>query len=169
MAGSKADKVETVKGKFGTYVIKENVGHGGNGEVFAIDIQDRTDIAVNLDASDGYVLKKLKKMDGYKPDERVKREKRFQREIDAVCNKLQDLNGIIPILDSSFENPENNDSYQWYLMPQARKFEYTKYSVKEITYFFLQVAETIAVLHDRGMSHRDIKPNNLLIYNNRLC
>lgn len=169
MAGSKADKAENVKGKFGTYVIKGNVGHGGNGEVFAIDIQDRTNLAVNLNASDGYVLKKLKKMEGYKPDERVKREKRFQREIDVVCNKLQDLNGIIPILDSSFENPENDDPYQWYLMPQARKFEYTKYSVKEITYFFLQVAETIAVLHDRGMSHRDIKPNNLLIYNNRLC
>ncbi len=169
MAGSKADKVENVKGKFGTYVIKDNIGHGGNGEVFAIDIQDRTNLAVNLKASGGYVLKKLKKMDGYKPDERAKREMRFRREIDAVCNKLMDIDGIVPILDSSFENPENNDPYQWYLMPQAKKFEYTKYSVKEITYFFLQVAETIAVLHDRGMSHRDIKPNNLLIYNNRLC
>ena len=169
MAGSKADKVETVKGKFGTYVIKDNVGHGGNGEVFAIDIQDRTDLAVNLDAADGYVLKKLKKMDGYKPDERVKREKRFRREVAVVCDKLQDLNGIIPILDSSFENPENNDQYQWYLMPKARNFDYARYSVKEITVYFLQVAETIAAFHHRGMSHRDIKPNNLLIYNNRLC
>lgn len=169
MAGSKADQVETVKGKSGTYVIKDNVGHGGNGEVFAIDIQDRTNLVENLVASDGYVLKKLKKTDGYKPDERAKREKRFRREIDAVCNKLQDINGIIPILDSSFENPENNDPYQWYLMPQARNFEYARYSVKEITVFFLQVAETISALHHRGMSHRDIKPNNLLIYNNRLC
>lgn len=57
MAGSKADQVETVKGKSGTYVIKDNVGHGGNGEVFAIDIQDRTNLVENLVASDGYVLK----------------------------------------------------------------------------------------------------------------
>lgn len=169
MAGSKADKAENVKGKFGTYVIKGNVGHGGNGEVFAIDIQDRTELAVNLDPSDGYVLKKLKNMDGYKPDERVKREKRFQREIDVVCNKLQDLNGIIPILDSSFENSNINYPYQWYLMPRAMKFKPEEYSVEEVIHMFLQVAETISVLHHNGMSHRDIKPHNLLVYNKRLC
>lgn len=56
MAGSKGGKVEEVREKFGTYVItKELLGGGGNGEVFAIDIQDKTDLAVSLDGFDGYV------------------------------------------------------------------------------------------------------------------
>lgn len=113
MAGSKGAKVEKVRGKFGTYVIKkERLGGGGNGEVFAIDIQDKTDLAVSLDAFDGYVLKKLKIRKNDTADDRAKREKRFQREITVVSNKLKDIDGIIPILDSSFENTNFACPYQ---------------------------------------------------------
>lgn len=79
MAGSKGGEVENVKGKFGTYVIKQgHLGDGGNGEVFAIDIQNKTELSVNLNASDGYVLKKLKIIKKQSPNIRAKREKRFQ-------------------------------------------------------------------------------------------
>lgn len=170
MAGSKADKAENVKGKFGTYVIKQGtLGEGGNGEVFAIDIQDRTDVEVNLDASVGYVLKKLRQREKQSPNKQAKRKKRFQREIDVVCKRLKDIIGIIPILDSSFENTDTDYPYEWYIMPRAIEFDASKYSVEEIINMFLQVAETISVLHHMGMAHRDIKPHNLLVYNKRLC
>lgn len=168
MADSENHEGKSIKGKYGTYFIRKNLGKGGNGKVYAVDIKEKTHEG-NLLSSDRYALKILKNMEGYEEDKRKKRLERFKREAETVCQKLEDIDGIVPILDSSFENEKNEYSFQWYLMPRANEFKYKTFSTEEIISLFLQIAETISRIHQRGFSHRDIKIDNLLIYHNRLC
>lgn len=161
-----ADSNKRFSGKYGTYALIDKIGSGGNGEVYNVDIENKTS---DIPIAEEYVLKLLVLKPQMKSDEKERREKRFRREVEVVSTKLRNINGVIPILDSSYENEENTDSSHWYLMPKAQKFLPNDYSLEEKTEKMFQVAETICELHKINLSHRDIKPDNLLIYNNRLC
>ena len=57
MAGTKLkvlQKGTTIRGKFGTYIIKEKLGRGGNGEVFEVDIKNSN---IGLAKCDSYAIK----------------------------------------------------------------------------------------------------------------
>ena len=61
MAGTKLkvlQKGTTIRGKFGTYIIKEKLGRGGNGEVFEVDIKNSN---IGLAKCDSYAIKILNK------------------------------------------------------------------------------------------------------------
>ena len=45
---------DTIEGKYGTYILKEKLGSGGNGTVFAIEVNESSDDIPFC--SDGYVI-----------------------------------------------------------------------------------------------------------------
>lgn len=92
---------------------------------------------------------------------------RTTREID-ILKRESNFEGIIPIIDS---NIVNND-YAWYTMPISNPVDITSFSrrnIVEIVKDLKFVAETLKKLHEKNIYHRDIKPQNLLYLNNKLC
>lgn len=105
---------------------------------------------------------------------------RFRREIDAmldIANK--EVIGILPIVESNLEE-------LWYVMPIAKSVRsiIEDYAKKQKTANppstyqkdilegldgFIQLAETLKQIHSLGYVHRDIKPDNLYVYDGRWC
>lgn len=127
------------------------LGSGGNGDVTKI---------ANNETGEEFALKILRRIqdDTYQ---------RFKNEVNIVtaCR----IEGIMPITSSFLpENPR--ESKPWYIMPLAKPF--TSFiegkSFSQIVKFFIPLAETLEKLHMREIYHRDIKPDNFLIYNERI-
>lgn len=127
------------------------LGSGGNGDVTKI---------ANNETGEEFALKILRRVqdDTYQ---------RFKNEVSIVtaCR----IEGIMPITSSFLpENPRENKP--WYIMPLAKPF--TSFiegkSFSQIVESFIPLAETLEKLHMREIYHRDIKPDNFLIYNERI-
>lgn len=169
-----------IKGMLGTYKLMKDIGGGGNGTVFPVEVLSRDQASSEkqppekqlpqkqLPEGESFVIKILKT--GFRSDEeREKREKRFEREIETVCGIQNGLDGIIPIYDASVFLEERGE-FTWYLMPRASKYYFWKIqSTEEKLKDMRDIGECIAQLHKRNLVHRDIKPQNLLVYNNRVC
>lgn len=163
MAGSKSkvpQKGSEIKGKLGIYRIKEELGHGGNGVVFEVDVKCPS---IRLTKCDSYAIKILNLADIRTKKERDKRYKRFQDEIKSVREIQNGIEGIIPVLDTSFDVDEKSE-FDWYLMPKASEYYFKDRSLKSKLLDMKQLACTIAELHGREYMHRDIKLANLLWY-----
>ena len=132
------------------YTKIKKLGEGGNGEVILVS---------NIKTKKEYALKYLYKITSEK-------KVRFQTEIKLLTNTCKGIVGIIPVVDHS-------SNELWYVMEVATPiFKYinlNKLSLKDIVIGMIQLCETLEVLHSRGISHRDIKPDNILYYNNRFC
>lgn len=92
---------------------------------------------------------------------------RTTREID-ILKREHNFEGIIPIIDS--EIVDNN--YAWYTMPISTPIDITEFSKRTILDIVTDlkfVAETLKKLHEKNIYHRDIKPQNLLYLDNKLC
>ena len=132
------------------YTLIREIGKGGNAKVYE---------AKNIDSQEVVALKRLEKREHEK-------EERFLNELHVMTGYASSIPGIIPILDQSAE-------HFWYTMPIAtlameEMAEVSIWTPKEIISAFLQLAETLSTLHEQGISHRDIKPGNIYIYNSRL-
>lgn len=128
----------------------KTLGNGGNACV--ILVQDKN--------GNQFALKPLNK----EYISRTDKQERFLREVDVMKNKLGDLQGVIPVIDSC----ENG---YWYIMPVANKSMdvIKEMGLEQRINAFLVIAETLKIIHSRKISHRDIKPANILYFENHFC
>jgi serine/threonine protein kinase len=153
-------RTEPKKGdQFNEWEILEdsNIGRGGNGSVYKVG-NKRGEIAV---------IKFLHVFENNK-QKQAQRYGRFRNEI-AVLNQIKDVEGVLPIKDFSLPKDLSKGS-AWYVMPLAipLKEHILGKSPKEKLIIILEVAKILAQLHEREISHRDIKPDNILILGDRL-
>ena len=152
---AKKSNYEDWRGKYNELKDRAPV-EGGNGKVYFV-----------RKSGEELALKQLKESfarNGGKTSSEKKR--RFRREIQIVKSLAKDLPNVIPIYDYSDEN-------FWYVMPIAEgimeHMTESKNRLIDATNFVLELAETLSRLHDRGVCHRDIKPDNIYFYKGRCC
>jgi len=134
----------------GGWKLSYRLGKGGNGDVWSVKKGD-----------DSRAIKLLKNI-------REPVYKRFLSEVSALLNN-QDIDGVIPIIDSSLPDTIKRD-IPWFVMPVASKFSQWREGKEtlQIVEGMLELAKTLATLHEREVHHRDIKPANILYLNDRL-
>ena len=132
-------------------VKRGGLGSGGNGDVRKV---------MNRETNELVALKILSN-DAQKDQEK---RLRFEDEIRTMVAVGPNNAGVIPILDYSLEEC-------WYTMPIAEKIEGKCVDIDKTVDAIIQIAETLVQLHALGYAHRDIKPMNMLYYNERfvLC
>ena len=154
----------TVSGRYGQYLVKNRIGKGGNGVVFAVDVIDGGE---SLPSKYEYAIKFLT-VSSEDENEAEKRRRRFEKEIREVLSFQDNVNGIIPIYDSSIFC-EGQQEIMWYLMPKAEKYDPQNLSVLQKLEHMQRLGKCIMQLHKLGYAHRDIKPKNLLVLEGEVC
>lgn len=127
---------------FGNWKLIKELAHGGNSVVWTVENQLTTE---------QHVIKLLKK-------EHDTARKRFLDEIKIVTEN-QDNGGVMRILDQA----NSDDQDLWYVMPKMQtlnKYLADKPSIVKVN-AVLEIAKVLSELHKKGVSHRDIKPQNL--------
>ena len=131
------------------YYKEELLGKGGNARVFLVSEKE---------TGNKYALKQLVKND-------YKKIKRFKREIQASLKLMSQGVNVIPIIKYDLRG-------YWYIMPVGMNIkeylEKKELNIQEIVKAVIQIAETLERMHENGISHRDVKPENILMCNNKL-
>lgn len=142
-------KTKFKKGQeFGKWKLSQFIGAGGNGEVWQARLLN--------DASKIVAIKLLKRInkEGYT---------RFKDEV-KVLTENKNINGLLQIIDCYL--PENlKGQMPWYSMPLATPLmkAIKDKSPEQIVDVIMSVSETLTELHSKNISHRDIKPGNILV------
>ena len=145
-------------------LVGNKLGCGGNGEVYSVAVESAGD---SLSAGNDFVVKILV-VNSCDEKELKKRKDRFKKEITEVIRFQEKVTGIIPIYDASILTCSDSDIL-WYIMPFAERYVPKHYSVSQRLEQMLKLGNCIKQIHDLGFAHRDIKPRNLLLWNNSIC
>lgn len=137
----------------GRYEIHEIIGVGGMAVVYkAYDNIDRKIVAVKI----------LK--DEFLTNEEFKR--RFKNESKAIA--VLSHPNIVKVLDVSF-----GDRLQYIVMEYVEGITLKEYieqqgrvKIREALYFVMQILRALQHAHDKGIVHRDIKPQNIMLISN---
>lgn len=137
----------------GRYEIHEIIGVGGMAVVYkAYDNIDRKIVAVKI----------LK--DEFLTNEEFKR--RFKNESKAIA--VLSHPNIVKVLDVSF-----GDRLQYIVMEYVEGITLKEYieqqgrvKTREALYFVMQILRALQHAHDKGIVHRDIKPQNIMLISN---
>jgi hypothetical protein len=142
----------------GRYTIDRELGRGGMATVFLAHDRDGAEVALKLLSPD------LGSSIGGD---------RFRREI-RVASQLQHPN-ILGILDSGVTEISPGVEFLWFTMPYIRgtnvweRFERTgAFAPDEVVRIGRAVADALAFAHEKGVVHRDIKPDNILLEDDRV-
>ena len=136
------------------YNLGEKLGSGGNATVFKVTRKsDGKELAIKL----------LGWRDGEPRRSHSEPFNRFNDEI-SIMSKSKGTVGVLPIGDFSGRDA-------WYVMPIATPImKYIKASdatFDSILSGTIDLSNTLNELHKRNIYHRDIKPQNIYLYNNR--
>jgi serine/threonine protein kinase len=135
---------------FGNWILDFRLGKGGNGDVWSVRGADSRDATV--------AIKVLTKSNSAAII-------RFRGEVE-VLRQHADVSGLLPVLDCYLPDDTTAESLAWYLMPRAKPLmKALNRDPRVIVGAVTKVARTLAILHGRGVSHRDVKPDNLLYLN----
>jgi serine/threonine protein kinase len=134
----------------GEWAVEKYLGGGGNGQVYCCRKADTLG-AVKVLQSIG-----------------SSRYTRFLDEI-KIMEENSDLEGIIPLKEKNLPRYFDTGSRPFYVMPVAQVAEnrLKGKSIDEKINAIISIGETLAILHARRISHRDIKPGNILYYESR--
>lgn len=134
------------------------IGAGGNGTVYKARIKA-------LKNSDTRYVIKVFRCGGYKSE----RYERFKREVQTVSEQLKDVDGVLPIIDYCLPENLSDQNQAWYLMPEAKKFRLNdSKTLAEKLKLMIDLAKIIESLHKKDIVHRDIKPDNILMYKGKI-
>lgn len=144
------------RGEHYTFKKGKKLGQGGNGEVYEAKI-------IAGDSSKKLAVKFFEAKKDIN-----KRYERFKYGVEKIEAIQKNVDGIIEILDKHV--PERFEAGKaWYLMPKCEKFQLNhKCDLKTKLSSMKGLAEAINKLHEHGLTHRDIKPDNILILNGKL-
>ena len=139
--------------QFGPWTLIEKIGWGGNGEVWkANEPTSGATVAVKI-------LTKVKAI-SYE---------RFKDET-KILTDIGNQPGIVPIL--GYNLPEDPSAERpWYVMPLGipAHTALKKADLSQIVAAVAQIARAMAFLHERGITHRDVKPANFLLIDGHGC
>lgn len=148
--------------KYCFYKPSIKLGSGGNGEVWRTRISDDP-------SSPEYAMKFFHCKEDTLEDFSNLRYERFRQEIEFLEKYDGTIKGIIPIIDKHLPKEYSDQDQAWYIMPMAMKYKYKNRTFEQKLIDFSCLATTLIELHQNGLAHRDIKPDNLLVYQDRIC
>jgi serine/threonine protein kinase len=138
----------------GDWVVERRLGSGGNGEVWRSTNSNGKSAA----------LKVLHRKWHIPNDARYKR---FRSECE-IHSKLTGRAGILPLIEHHVPATPDKRNPARLVTEIATPLEHAiqgAKSLEQIVQAVAAIAETLASLHAEGISHRDIKPNNLFLLN----
>lgn len=141
--------------QIGPWKLLEPLGKGGNGLVWKV-----------RDAAGAFgALKVLRDTSDRKRGERL------ADEIVAM-QSCRDIPGVLPLLDSNVPTHPCRTNPAWLVSavatPITELIEKAQ-TLKDIVGRVHELARTLADMHAKGFSHRDVKPENILELNGRWC
>lgn len=131
--------------------VEQDLGEGGNAKVF---------IATTKEDGSEVALKLLQKKN-------EESESRFADEVSIMCEWYPKVGGILPIIKADID-------HFWYSMPIAIPIIEKVKSISDdrietVVEYIIDLCTTLSQLHSNGISHRDIKPDNIYIYQDKPC
>jgi serine/threonine-protein kinase len=143
--------------RFGRWELLNFIGRGGNGQVWR----------ARSDKGEFGAIKVLHKATAKKANQR------FRDEVQAMRD-CADIKGVLPLLDAHLPDPPTTEDPAWLVsalavpLDKAVKMET---GLEEAVRICLSLATTLAAMHARrgGYSHRDVKPNNVLLLDGVWC
>lgn len=151
----------TFKGRKLTFIKGRLIGGGGNGKVYEVKCippeKERLVVKVLKSSNGRYTAKKYK---------------RFKHEVETVVKLSGKIEGILPLIDSDLpENPSEN-APPWFVMPYAMPLKqsifYRGLQIVEKMHIIKDIGIILLGIHGEGYSHRDIKLDNLLMYEGKV-
>lgn len=140
--------------RLGSWSLVEPLGSGGNAEVWKAVSNDDQVVAVKI-------------LNNKKPQSEPF--KRFKAEID-ILRRLGERPGLLPLIDVSLPEKPTFKNPAWLAMPVATPIRNALGQTPGLELVVAAVADiatTLASLASEGISHRDIKPDNLYKYGDR--
>ncbi len=137
---------------------RTKVGEGGNGIVGLVPNFDRETVIKIFK-----VNKKIIK------EECDRRYRRFCKEIEVQKELSCEIEGVLSVYDFSFPKEFLEKSPAWYTMTKAEKFVLQDgLSLIGKLKKMLELGKILSEIHKKGMAYRDLKPENLLVFNGRI-
>lgn len=132
---------------------KRSLGEGGNGRVYPATHKVYGKVAIKFFLND-----------------EVRRRVRFEDEVRVVTERLKGSPRVLPILDYCLPDVSTG-KVPWYVMPAAETLRDVLKGLgwRQMLPAFIELADGLAEIHERGVAHRDVKPENVFRHAGAYC